>query len=242
MKNNNFTLFIDLDGTVYDKHNGMWEEMSARIDEYMRSAIGIPEYEVVQIREKYYKRYGSTLRGIQTHHNIDSEEYLAFVHDLDLAKFLSPDPDLRYKLESIPYPKWIFTNSDRNHTQRVLKFLGLEDLFEDILDVWSMFYIPKPERWTYRNAMALAGNPDPRNCIFIDDTLKNLAPPKAMGWHTVWVDSYTFHPTASYSIPKLGCLPEVINQIEARQWNNENYLQTSKLLEGNARTLDWRRI
>lgn len=209
------TFYIDLDGTVYDKHNGMWEEMSTRIDRYMHEIIGIPEDQVVPTREKYYRQYGSTLLGLQMNHKIDSEDYLAFVHDLDLDKYLTPDIELRRMLESLPQPKWILTNSDRNHSQRVLDALGLNGVFEGILDVWAMGYIPKPDIRVYQRALRLTGNPDPNKSVFIDDTLKNLPTAQQMGVKTVWIDSYTPHPHADISIPRLHELPKVLQTSSA---------------------------
>jgi putative hydrolase of the HAD superfamily len=202
--------YIDLDGTVYDKHNGMLEEMTTRIDRYIHEVIGIPEEQAAALSEKYYRQYGSTLRGLQLNHKIDSEDFLAFIHDLDLDKYLSPDPGLRWMLESIPQPKWILTNSDRNHSRRVLDALGLNGLFEGILDVWTMGYIPKPDGRVYQRALRLTGNPDPSETIFIDDTLKNLGPARQMGIKTVWIDSFNPHPYANISLPRLHELPKVM--------------------------------
>ncbi len=208
------TLFIDLDGTVYNKYNGMWEEMTARIDRYMHDVLGIPQDKILPTREKYYNTYGSTLRGIQMHHTIDSEDFLAYVHDIDLTQYLKPDPALRQALESIPQPKWIFTNSDRNHSARVLRILGLEDIFEGILDVWAMHYVPKPSPWVYKHAMALTGNNDPQTCMFIDDTLKNLGAPQKMGFTTVWIDEFsTQHRFATHVLPQLHQLPALMETI-----------------------------
>jgi putative hydrolase of the HAD superfamily len=229
MTESNLTLFIDLDGTVYDKKNGIWEEMSARIDHYLVNIVGLPEQNLSETKDFYYQKYGSTLRGVQLHHNIDSEEYLAFIHDLNLEKYLSRDEELRNSLKSLPYPKWIFTNADRNHAKRVLQLVGIEDLFEGILDVWAMNYVPKPSIWTYLNALSLTGNPESRNCVFVDDTLKNLYPAYKMGWQTVWVDSYTRHPHANFSMPKLHYLPDVIGQIETNAWLNWAYTQKSQV-------------
>jgi putative hydrolase of the HAD superfamily len=217
MTNFNPTLFIDLDGTVYDKHNGMWDEMSARIDIFLHQNIGIPADQVIATRDRYYAAYGSTLRGIQLNHEIDPEEYLTFVHELDLNKYLKPDPALRNSLAYIPYPKWIFTNSDRNHAYRVLQAVGIEDLFDGILDVWSMFYIPKPERWTFLNAMMLTGYPVPADCVLVDDTAMNLKPARELGWKTVWVDGGAHHPQANYTINRLHELPKVIRRIRENE-------------------------
>jgi putative hydrolase of the HAD superfamily len=213
------TYYIDLDGTVYDKHNGMLEEMTTRIDRYIHEVLGIPENEAAFLSEKYYRQYGSTLRGLQLNHNIDSEDFLAFIHNLDLEQNLSPDPELRQMLESIPQPKWILTNSDRNHSRRVLNALGLDGIFEGILDVWAMGYIPKPDVRVYQRALNLTGNPHPNECVFIDDTLKNLRPARQMGIKTVWVDSFNPHPYANISIPRLHALPKVLQTVPSLTLN-----------------------
>jgi putative hydrolase of the HAD superfamily len=221
------TLYIDLDGTVYDKHNGMWEEMSARIGRFMNEVVGIPTEEVIPTREKYYRDYGSSLRGLQFHHEIDPEDYLAYVHDLNLNHFLSPDLELRRMLESIPQPKWILTNSDRNHSRRVLDSLGLNGIFEGILDVWTMNYIPKPDRRVYEYALRLTGNPNPAETIFIDDTLMNLGVPHQKGIKTVWVNSSGSHPSADFTISRLHELPSVLQSIQRTfQFTNKIFPDT----------------
>jgi putative hydrolase of the HAD superfamily len=211
MNKNITTLFIDLDGTVYARNNGMLEEMTARIHRYMYKVVGIPKEEVIPTGEYYYQRFGSSLQGLQLFHDIDAEDYLAYVHDLPLQDYLQPDPALRQALSALPHKKWIFTNSDCNHSLRILRLLGIEDLFEGILDVWAMDYVPKPQRWVYKKALKYAGNPDPHQCLFVDDTLKNLKTAHEMGWNTVWMNTGVEHPDCvNFSIPSLHFLPEIL--------------------------------
>lgn len=203
-------LLIDLDGTVYSKYSGLWQEMTCRIDSYMRHHLGVPLREIEPLRERLYRQYGSTLRGLQSIFPLEPAHYLSYVHDLPLHDYLAPDPDLRAALETLPQPKWIFTNSDRAHSQRVLQVLGLEDLFVDILDVWSMDFIPKPDPLVYRRALQLIGGATPRQCLFADDTLKNLVPARHMGFTTVLVGEAGEHPGASFSLPALAQLPAAL--------------------------------
>ncbi len=204
------TLLIDLDGTVYSKHNGLWEEMTLRIDAYMHGRLGIPKAEIEPLRNRLYRQYGSTLRGLQSLFPINPAHYLEYVHDLPLHDYLAPDPDLRAALAALPQPKWIFTNSDRLHSQRVLSLLGLEDLFEGILDVWAMDFIPKPDPLVYRRALQLVGKVPARQCLFADDTIKNLTPARHMGLTTAWVGETSSHPSASFSVETLHQLPELL--------------------------------
>lgn len=206
--NNIQSLLIDLDGTVYPKDCGLWEDMTRRIDSYMRTYLRVPSREVQPLRDRLFARYGSTLRGLQSVYAVDASHYLDYVHDLPLHDYISPDPILRTALESIPLPKWIFTNADHSHAVRVLRQVGIEDLFEGILDVWKMDFIPKPDPIVYRRALALSGGYYPSQVLFADDTLNNLTPARQMGFTTVWVGETQSHPSASITLQNLADLPQ----------------------------------
>ncbi|TAK11155.1 MAG: pyrimidine 5'-nucleotidase [Anaerolineae bacterium] len=206
--NNIHSLLIDLDGTVYPKDCGIWEDMTLRIDTYMRTYLRVPSHEIQPLRDKLFAHYGSTLRGLQSVYSVDASHYLDFIHDLPLHKYISPDPTLRSALQSIPLPKWIFTNADHSHATRVLRLVGIEDLFEGIIDVWKMDFIPKPDPIVYRRALALSGGHLPSQVLFADDTLKNLTPARHMGFTTVWVGETQAHPSASIVLKNLAELPQ----------------------------------
>jgi len=208
------TLFIDLDGTVYDKKNGVMDEMSRRIALYMEKVMYLSPSDIPALINRYYGTYGSTLRGIQQEHDIDAQDYLEFVHDIDLHEYIQPDLALRDSLASIHLPKWIFTNSSRSHAERVLSALGIADLFEGIMDVWTMEYIPKPHPWVYHHALEMAGDPDPWNCAFIDDSARNLLPANRIGFSTIWMGEEHNTSGAHLSIPCLHELPMALDMLE----------------------------
>jgi len=136
---------------------------------YMIERMGIPEKDVPVLREKYFQMYGTTLRGLQARHNVDEQEYLAFVHDLPLNDYLTPNPLQREIIASLPSRKLIFTNADLNHAQRVLAVLQLDDLFETIIDVNQVSPYCKPMPESFAIAQEFADEPDPRKCVMIDD-------------------------------------------------------------------------
>jgi len=136
---------------------------------YMRDRLCIPEAEIPTLREHYFKTYGTTLNGLQKHHQVDKDEYLAYVHDLPLADFLTPNPIVREVIASLPTRNLIFTNADVPHAQRVLKALELDDLFDTIVDVNAIAPYCKPMPESFAIAMDLADEPDPRKCVMIDD-------------------------------------------------------------------------
>jgi len=213
MKKEITTLFIDLDGTVYDRKNGMMEEMTERIASYIQQVLHVAPERIPGLIDRYYQTYGSSLRGIQNEFSVDPEDYLAFVHDIDLDHYLQPDIALRDHLAAIPIPKWILTNANRSHAERVLCKLGITDLFEGILDVWSMEYIPKPHPWVYQHALEMVGDPDPWQCVLIDDSVRNLKPAQQIGFSTIWVGDGEVPASAHLSIQRLHELPTALDLI-----------------------------
>jgi pyrimidine 5'-nucleotidase len=163
------TLFFDLDDTLYPSSTGLWPAIKARMTRYMTERIGIPADEVPFLREQYFKMYGTTLRGLQERHNVDKEDFLAFVHDLPLKDYLAPNPVLREVIASLPTRNFIFTNADVPHARRVLTALELDDLFETVVDVNAVAPYCKPMPESFAIAMELADEPDPRKCVMIDD-------------------------------------------------------------------------
>jgi len=163
------TIFFDLDDTLYPNSTGLWKAIKERMNMYMRDRMGIPEEHVPQLREQYFKMYGTTLRGLQERHQVDTEDFLAFVHDLPLKDYLTPDPTQREIIASLPSRKLIFTNADVNHARRVLAALQLDDLFEAVVDVNAVAPYCKPMPESFAIAQELADEPDPRKCVMIDD-------------------------------------------------------------------------
>jgi putative hydrolase of the HAD superfamily len=212
------TLFFDLDDTLYPNTNGLWSAIRERMAVYMRDELGFPQESISELRRHYFETYGTTLRGLQIHHQVDPHKYLAYVHDLPLDKYIQPDPALRQILLSIPMRKWIFTNSDADHAGRVLTILNLKDCFVGIIDVRALNYLCKPQPEAYQEAMELAGEAEPRRCALLDDSPRNLAPAKEMGFTTVLVGAGEPHPAADLSVRSLKDLPHAFPEL----WLNEH--------------------
>jgi len=212
------TIFFDLDATLYPESNGLWPAIRENIDRFMREEMKIPEVEIPKMREYYYAHYGTTLRGLQIHYGVEPRDYLNYVHDLPLDRFLQPDPDLRKMLLSIPKRRWIFTNSDRPHAERVLTQLGIEDCFENIVDVYTLEQHPKPQPEAYQLALETAGVPEPQTCALLDDSIRNLTSAKEMGFFTILVGHNDIHPSADRSLSDIHDLPRVAPEF----WENGN--------------------
>lgn len=204
------TLFFDLDGTLYENSSGVWELIGERIDQYMIKQVGIPKKDVAPLRQEYLESYGTTLRGLHIHHDVNPDDYLEYVHDIPLEEHLHPNGKLETLLDQLPQHKWIFTNASQEHAQRVLAALNLNSHFLGILDVKRMGYRGKPDTGVYTLALDLAGEPRPDQTVFIDDRAENLVPAKELGAHTVLVGTREPHPAADLSIPLVQDLLQAI--------------------------------
>ena len=202
------SLYFDLDDTLYPPSSGLWDAIRQRMNEYMQKIIDLPLPEIVKLRQNYLEQYGTTLRGLQAHYEVDSDEYLAYVHDLPLEKYIKPDPELRKILLSLPQRRWIFTNADDKHAARVLNILGIQDCFAGIIDIRAIDFACKPEIIAYQRALIVAGDGDPTQCVIFDDALRNLNPARELGFYTVLVGKNGIERTADRSISSLHCLKD----------------------------------
>lgn len=180
-------LAFDLDETLYPPRTGLMEAINERIKLYMVEKLGFNPQEVDRIRQKYYLTYGTSLRGLMVEHNIDPDDYLRFVHDVPLERYLSPNNrEFREALSRIPLEKVIFTNASREHALNIINYLGLAGLFSRIVDIRDLNFICKPNPQAYERFLEIVGVKG-EECILVDDTPRNLVAAKAFGIITVLI-------------------------------------------------------
>ncbi len=179
-------LLFDLDNTLYPKSLGIFDQVVERIRNYMEDCLGFEKTLARELRQEYIRRYGSTLRGLMVHYNLNPEEYLEYVHDVGVEKKLSPNPALAELLGSIRSDKAIFTSGHLPHAKKVLRCLGVENYFPHIFDITFTRYIPKPNPEPYHQILEHLGL-DGRDCMMIEDSAANLLPAKELGMATVLV-------------------------------------------------------
>jgi putative hydrolase of the HAD superfamily len=222
------TIFFDLDDTLYPNTSGLWQAIRMRINLYMKERLDLPDGDIPNLRRFYFETYGTTLRGLQIHKQVDPLDYLAYVHDLPLNEYLAPAPQLRRLLMSLPQRRWIFTNADAAHAGRVLQALGLVDCFQGIIDILAMDFACKPEKEAFEKALQIAGESNPAHCMLIDDSPRNLVAAQRLGFATVLVDGdYPTTNTMLY-VPDLLSLRSVAPELWSRN-GSENEFPTGEL-------------
>lgn len=210
------TILFDLDDTLYPRHAGIMGQIRELMLRYIRTRFNLSTAEADDLRQTYLERYGTTMRGLQINHQIEPEEFLAYVHDIPLHLYIQPNASLDAALAALPQDKVVFTNASREHAQRVLAQLGIERHFSRIIDVRDMDFESKPQPGAYQKICALL-NVAPEECLLVEDNLRNLAPAKALGMVTVLVGNDGAANTntaaeADYVIPRIeniGTIPEL---------------------------------
>ncbi|GAB4490783.1 MAG: hypothetical protein OHK0031_14070 [Anaerolineales bacterium] len=183
------TLFFDVDDTLYPADCGLWQAIKARIGQYMQERLGIPAEEIPALRQQYYEKYGTALKGLEFHYPVKVQEYLDYVHDVPLERYLRPQPELAAALKALPARKFLLTNADAGHASRVSAALGLENCFEGVIDVAAMSPYCKPMPEAFQRALSLAGGPSPARCAFFDDLPRSTRAARALGIFSVLVSA-----------------------------------------------------
>jgi putative hydrolase of the HAD superfamily len=178
---------FDLDNTLYCAGNGIFAQIESRMTDYVMAFLKLPREEAFARQKAMYRRYGTTLNGLMREHGAAPDDYLHFVHDIDLSD-LHPDAALVAAIEKLPGRRFVFTNGCRDHAGRILDRLGMTGLFETVWDIRTIGFQPKPDIEAYRCVVADAGLVCEQAAMF-DDLPQNLAPARSLGMTTIWLKS-----------------------------------------------------
>ena len=185
-------LLLDLDGCVYGDHNNyplekVFGQVSKRMTEFISKKLKMDMNSAKELQKNYFYKYNTSLNGLMIHHDILPEEFLSYVHNIDLT-FMKEDKVMRQELELLNMEKFIFTNGSANHAKNILTHLGIYDLFgrEKIFDIQDAEYVPKPEAKTF-DLMVKKFGINPKETIYIEDIAKNLSIGYERGCTTVWL-------------------------------------------------------
>lgn len=178
---------FDLDNTLYPAATNLFTQIDARIGAFIQATLSLDPVAARRLQKHYYVVYGTTLSGLMKEHGVDPDQFLDYVHDVDLGA-LDADEALAAALAALPGRRYIFTNGSVLHAERVAARIGLSGLFDDIFDIRAAAFTPKPHRETYerflgRHAVA-AGE-----AAMFEDLAHNLEAAHALGMTTVLVSS-----------------------------------------------------
>ncbi len=199
---------IDLDNTLYAADSGVFARMDERMTAFISAELGIGREAANRMRVEYWRRYGTTLRGLMLHHGMEPEAFLRDVHDIDVHEILGEDPELDAALSRLPGRKVIHTNGIREHAERILRALGIARHFGRIYDIRFDDYMPKPSAETLKRLIEAEGA-TPARTLVVDDMPDNLRVARSIGCRTVLIHH---EPDGrwDYHIPRFHDLPDAL--------------------------------
>ena len=179
------TWVFDLDNTLYPHHLNLWQQVDERIRAYIMDFLKLGRDEAFRVQKDYYKRYGTSMRGLMTEHGMKADDFLNYVHEIDHSP-LEPNPALGAAIEKLPGRKLILTNGTRAHADAVMRRLDIHTHFEDVFDIIAADLEPKPLPQTYDKFLKIHGV-DPARAAMFEDLSRNLEVPHTLGMTTVLV-------------------------------------------------------
>ena len=211
---------FDLDNTLYSGKTKVFEQVDKRMSKYISDKLNISVEEAKKIQKNYFYEYNTTLNGMIKNHKIDPDEFLDFVHDINID-FLQKDTLLGEEIKKLDGKKIIFTNGSRKHAINVTKQIGIDRLFDGIFDIVDAEFIPKPSIEPYKKLVE-KHKIDPKLSVLVEDIARNLKPAYEMGMKTVWIindeswaKKYSDSNFINYKISNLSKFLQQINLIKA---------------------------
>ncbi|GAB1484213.1 hypothetical protein MASR2M78_30310 [Treponema sp.] len=161
-------ILFDLDNTLYPSSLGLEDQVADRISIFVAEFLGMTPEAALKTRNEGIKKYGTTLEWLMNEKGLsDIETYYAAIHP-EGEERLEPNPGLRAYILSLPVPSAVFTNSPIEHADRILKRLGMADIFTHIFDIRWGGLQGKPAESSFRRVLDAIGK-KPEEVLFVDD-------------------------------------------------------------------------
>lgn len=88
------TWVFDLDNTLYPASCSLFPQIDLRMRQFIAERLGLSLDEAFRLQKRYYREFGTTLRGLMLVHGIEPAVFLDYVHEIDCS-VLDPTPGWR---------------------------------------------------------------------------------------------------------------------------------------------------
>ena len=104
---------FDLDNTLYSGDTKVFDQVDKKMSKFISEKLNVSIDEAKKIQKITFHEYNTTLNGMIKNHDIDANEFLEFVHDVDL-NFLKKDDYLKEQISKLDGKK-LFLLMDLKH-------------------------------------------------------------------------------------------------------------------------------
>jgi len=179
------TWVFDLDNTLYPAKSDLFKQVSDRMRFFICDLLKVDEDEAHRLQKGYFLSHGTTLKGLIDNHGINPQDFLDYVHEIDLSP-IPPNPELPDLLSRLPGRRLIFTNGSVAHALNIMRYLKIDHCFEDIFDIVHSDFMPKKHVEPYHMFLK-RHEVDPARAAMFEDMARNLTPAHEVGMTTVWI-------------------------------------------------------
>ncbi len=176
---------FDLDNTIYPAHQSLFPRVAKRMIDWIEQNFKLDRTEAEDLKTRLFLEYGTTMNGLTSEFSVEPEDFLSYVHDIDLSD-LSYDGELDAGISALPGKKYIYTNGTVLHASRILEAFGVDHHFEFIFDIFASNHLPKPAMQPYQDFLSIS-KINPNRAVMIEDMARNLEPAAKLGMQTVWL-------------------------------------------------------
>ena len=185
---------FDLDNTLHDAGAWVFAQMNDTMRSYVVDNLGVSADEADALREKYWRRYGSTMLGLVRHHDVSPAHFLHETHRFPgLERRVTGHRHDLAAIARLRGRRIVLTNAPRAYAMRVLGALGIVHLFEQVLSIEDMRMFgdwrPKPDRRMLRQVAVRLGV-HPSRCVLVEDSLDNVLAARRVGMAPVWMQRF----------------------------------------------------
>ncbi len=185
---NKKAIIWDLDNTLYR----ITPEIADTLDEVMAQAL-VEDLNVPldlptckKLVKESYKIHRDGGEYFFQNYNISPKDLSFYYNKRNPVHMIEPYQNLATLLKQIPLEQFIFTASNRPASERILKRIGLYEMFNDRFYSVEDFgvYKKNEDEKVYQLYCQKVGF-EPHECIFVDDSYSNLEYAKKSGMTTV---------------------------------------------------------
>jgi len=213
------TIIFDVDDTLYDIGTGFTAHRNGdAICSFMVERLNFPDAASAKVvRDEYFHRFHSTAKALamaeedgrlpppqrdngsseKKGKSFDTQDMaLWWAEKLNFSLLGGPYEDLAQTLSSCQLNLIAFSNGPRKYVLRVLKELGLDDVFpcHKVFAVEDVLPACKPEKEAFEKVLDSIGAKNPSECIMVEDSMKNIRAAKELGMRTVLISGLNGDP------------------------------------------------
>ena len=180
------TWIFDLDNTLHDTGRKLFPIINKKMNAYIQNLLNINELQASKIRQDYWIKYGSTLKGLMKNYDVNPHDFLNKTHNINnYRNLVFPAYNLIKILSNLSGRKILFTNAPKLYALKIVNHCNISQFFQDFHFIENSSFNGKPSK---ESMMRFLAKHKIKKAYFVDDEKENLKVAKQFGIQTIWIN------------------------------------------------------